>query len=92
MRLTEFDGKLDELDYPTSSDDIIEAYGREALSLQSGEETVAQVLGRCGPESFDDPDEVRMTLYGSLCDDAIGRKGYSDRDPPVLGEAEPVSF
>lgn len=92
MRLSEFDALIDRFTYPTSSEDIIAAHGPEELEMQNGQETVEQVFRRCGPESFTDPNEVRMTLYGSLSDDAIGRKGYTDRDPPMPGETDHVSF
>ena len=92
MQLHEFAGMLDRFDYPTTTDDICAAYGGTELSFQNGAETVSTALNRCGPQSFDGPDEARLTLYSAVCEDAIGRKGYADRDPPLLGEVEHVSF
>lgn len=92
MRLAEFEDALDRLSYPTTTDAISSEYGAETIDYQDGAERVAHVLGRCGPETFESADEARLTVYGSLPEGAVGRKGYSDRDPPGVGEVDPVSF
>ena len=93
MRLKDLDGMIADMDYPTTSDEIIDSHGGRELSLARGSETVRQVFDRCGSESFSSADEARMTLYSSLSEGAIGRKGYSDRDPPMMfSEIEHVSF
>lgn len=92
MRLTEFDAQLDGLTYPTSTDDVVSQFGTSEIAFQDGTERLDQVLGRFGTETFDSSDELRMTLYGALPGEAVGRRGYSDRDPPGVDEIEPVSF
>jgi len=92
MRLTEFDARLDRLTYPTSTDDVVSQFGTSEIAFQDGAERLDRVLGRFGTETFDSPDELRMTLYGALPGEAVGRRGYSDRDPPGVDEVEPVSF
>lgn len=92
MRLTELDGLIGDLEYPTTTDAIVAAHGRRTLAHANGDETVAEAIDRCGAQSFASADELRLTLYSSVCEDAIGRKGYTDRDPPTLGEVEHVSF
>ena len=92
MRLTEFDRTLDRLEYPTTTERITSEFGGQELDFQDGTARVDRVIGRFGSETFTTPDEVRMTLYGALPGEAVGRKGYSDRDPPALGEFEHVSF
>lgn len=93
MRLNDLDGVIDDMDYPTTSKEIIDSHGGRELALANGSETVQQVFDRCGSESFTSPDEARMTLYSSLSEGAIGRKGYTDRDPPMaFGEVELLSF
>lgn len=93
MRLKELDGVIDDMEYPTTSQEIIDSHGGQELSLANGSETVGQVFDRFGAESFTSADEARLTLYSSLSEGAIGRKGYTDRDPPMtFGEFEHVSF
>ena len=92
MRVTEFDRTIDRLEYPTTTEAITSRYGGQELHFQDGSERLEQVFQRFGPESFASPDEVRMTLYGALPGEAIGRKGYTDRDPPALGEVDQLSF
>jgi len=93
MRLKDIDSVIERMDYPTTSQEIIDSHGAQELSLANGSETVRQVFNRCGMESFTTADEARLTLYSSVSEGAIGRKGYSDRDPPMMfGEVEHVSF
>jgi len=92
MRLIEFEQTIDALDYPTNTRTITETYSGQELHFQDGSEQLKNVFERFGPESFASPDEVRMTLYGALPGEAIGRKHYTDRDPPVGDEVEPLSF
>ena len=93
MRLNDIDAVLQGMEFPTTSQAIIDSHGGRELSLANGSETVRQVFGRCGAESFTSPEEARLTLYSSVGEGAIGRKGYTDRDPPMwAGEFEHVSF
>lgn len=92
MRLAEFEAALDRLTYPTTTDDLSREFGGEQLDFQEGTERVGRVLERCGPETFATSDEARLTVYGSVSEGAVGRKGYSDRDPPGVGEVDPISF
>ena len=94
MRPVDIDDLLSGITYPTTTEDIIRAHGSQELRLQNGSESVAQVIGRCGPQTYTDPEDVRLSLYASVCSDAVGRRWYSDRDPPVPGSdgPDPVSF
>lgn len=92
MRLTETNDLFDDMDFPTTSEEIIATHGKRNLSLANGNETVERVFARCGPETFDTPEDALLTLYSSVSDDAIGRKGYTDRDPPQLKEIDLISF
>lgn len=92
MRLPEATQLFDDIEFPATSADIIAAYGERSLSHPNGDETVEKIFNRCGPETFENPEAARLTLYSSLSDDAIGRKGYTDRDPPQLKEVDLISF
>jgi len=92
MRVTEFERTIETLEFPTTTQAITSQYGAQELHFQEGSERLARVFERFGPEVFASADEVRMTLYGALPEAAVGRKGYTDRDPPAVGEVEPLSF
>lgn len=81
-------------DYPATTNQLTDAYGEYELDLPNGTETLAEVLHRGDSETFTTADEARTTLYSSVSSKAIGREGYSDRDPTVLGTTGPdqVSF
>jgi hypothetical protein len=92
MRLAEFDRTVDRLEYPTTTAELRRRYGGAVLDLQDGSERLDSLLGRVAPEVYASADEVRLAVHGSLPVAAIGRRGYSDRDPPCVGEVEPLSF
>ena len=94
MRLNDIGERLSAHTYPTTSDELIAAYGDDSIELPAGTETFGSVLGRVGPETFASAAEVEATLQGSVGHEAIGRRFYSDRDAPTVGEDGPeqVSF
>ena len=92
MRIIEFEQTIDALDYPTTTETITRTYDGQSLDFQDGSEQLAAIFERFGHDSFTSADDLRMTLYGSLPGEAIGRKHYTDRDPPIGDEVEQVSF
>ncbi|MFC3958881.1 DUF5789 family protein [Halovivax cerinus] len=75
----------DDLEYPLTTDELIATHGDRRIDLPNGSETVGEVLGRISAETFESPDDVRLTLQSGLSRKAIGRYGYSDRDPDPPG-------
>ena len=71
--------------YPLTTDELVDAIGDGQLELADGTEPVADVLARFGDQTFHTPEEVEHTLQAGVCERAIGRKGYSDRDPTTPG-------
>ncbi len=93
MRLNQLAAELEGLSYPRSTADIAAALDGRVLDHAGGEEPVAAVLERCGSEAMTSADDAWLSVASSLDEDAVGRKGYSDRDPPVdRREFEAVSF
>lgn len=80
--------------YPTDCEEVIETCGDRTIDLQVGEETVAEAIGRCNAGTVQSPQEAQEVLLASLSEGAIGRKYYSDRDPPIPGAEwrEPLSL
>lgn len=94
MTLRETADMLEQCDYPLSADELSAVHGEWELELPNGSETLADVLERAGDEQFDSAEEARHAVYGAVCSDAVGRIGYSDRDPTPMGVdgPTPVSF
>ena len=81
--------------YPATTEELIDAYGEQVLELPNGSETVGDVLARLESETFTSPEEAHFALFSAVSDKAVGRVGYSDRDPTPLGSLygpDPVSF
>jgi hypothetical protein len=81
-------------DYPATTNQLTDSYGEYELDLPNGTETLAEVLRRVESQTFGSPAEAEELLYSAVSSKAIGREGYSDRDPTVLGTMGPeqVSF
>ncbi|MFP8951450.1 DUF2795 domain-containing protein [Natrialbaceae archaeon A-arb3/5] len=76
---------IDDHEYPATTDELIEAYGDRVLELPNGTESVGDVLDRFESETFEAPEEARFAIYSAVSNKAIGRIGYSDRDPMPVG-------
>lgn len=95
MRLArEVAGAFDDHAYPTTTAELLEAHGDREVALPNGAATLAEVLSVLPEERFESAEEARLSVYSALGEDAIGRKGYSDRDPTSMGERghEPQSL
>ncbi|MEM4780647.1 MAG: DUF2795 domain-containing protein [Halalkalicoccus sp.] len=85
---------FEEESYPATTGDLIERYGEKKIRLAGGSQTVGDALGVAGEETFESAEEARYAVYAGLGSEAIGRKGYTDRDPepPGTDGHVPVSF
>ncbi|MFC6974874.1 DUF2795 domain-containing protein [Halomicroarcula sp. GCM10025709] len=92
--LTDATETFDAQTYPLTTEELIEAVGDTTLELPNGTETLADALGRIDSETYETPEDARLATYSAVSSKAIGRKGYSDRDPIAMGEDGPdqVSF
>ncbi|SER21430.1 DUF5789 family protein [Natrinema salaciae] len=78
--------RLDRHEYPATCEELLDAYGTAVLGFEDGEQTLEEVLSPVPEERFDSATEVRTAIFSNVPEGAIGRKGYSDRTPPALGE------
>lgn len=79
--------------FPTTATELVDEYGEMELELPNGANTLEEVLGRIPDETFESAEDALQAIYGALGEEAIGRKGYSDRDPVCPGEEyEPISL
>ncbi|PSP55577.1 DUF2795 domain-containing protein [Halobacteriales archaeon QS_1_67_19] len=94
MSLKQATALLRQHDYPATTAQLTDSYGDFELDLPNGTETVGDALRRVESQRFDSARQAEEILYSAVSSKAIGRKGYSDRDPTVLGTAGPdqVSF
>ncbi|QLG48359.1 DUF5789 family protein [Natrinema halophilum] len=78
--------QLEQHEYPTTCEELVDAYGAEVLLFQNGEQPLEEVLNQVPEERFASVTEARTAIFNNVAEGAIGRKGYSDRTPPALGE------
>lgn len=86
---------LSETEYPITTDELIERYGDRRIDLDDGAETIREILARIDAETYERPEDAKYAIYSAVSERAIGRKGYSDRDPTPPGSPhgpEQVSF
>lgn len=85
---------LADVSYPADCTDVVENCGDRVMTFQVGEETVGEAIERCNAGELRTRREARQTLLSALSEGAIGRKYYSDRDPPIpdVEWHEPVSL
>lgn len=83
MRPTADDERLDALEYPLTTAELLAAAGDVELTLPNGSETLGEAVGRLGDQRFDTPEDVRVAIRTGVGAAAIGRRYYSDRDPPT---------
>ena len=75
--------------FPATSDALIETFGDQVVELPNGSETLRDVLSRLGPTTYETVEDARLAAQSAVSNKAIGRKGYSDRDPVAPGEDGP---
>lgn len=83
----DLDEELDTLEYPIESDELVDRYGDEELQMSDATVTVAEVLGPLD-DTFHDTEEVHQAILTMVSDEAVGRKGYTDRGGETPEEAE----
>lgn len=85
---------LEGVDYPATTEELRAAHGDVRIEHPTGAETLDDVLERAGDDTFEDATAAVHAVYGAVGADAVGRIGYSDRDPAPMGVEgpEPVSF
>ncbi|MFB6114350.1 MAG: DUF2795 domain-containing protein [Halodesulfurarchaeum sp.] len=94
MNLKRTASRMETETYPITTEELLERIGNVELDLPNGREDLETILDRCGEESFDSATQAQLAIYGAVSEKALGRPGYSDRDPTPHGleTGEPVSF
>lgn len=85
-------GLLEDLVFPMTREELIAHIGTHEIDHPTGtSETVAEICGRIDADVYHSRDDALLALCCGLSGEAIGRKHYSDRDPPIHG-VEPHSY
>lgn len=64
--LGDLDEALENHDYPTTTDDVIEAYGDREVESQNGWKSLDELLASINDETYNSPDEVRNRIQKLL--------------------------
>lgn len=93
MRLNQLPAVLDDLNYPLTAEELSAALEGQTLVHPAGEEALSSVVARCGSDAMASADDAWLSVLASVDEDAVGRKFYTDRDPPCgPNEFDAVSF
>lgn len=65
-QLGELDSVLETQDYPTTTDELVEAYGDYEIQTKSGEKSLREVLASTKNQTYDSADDVRSRILGLI--------------------------
>ena len=65
-RLGDLDEALEEHDYPTTTDELIEEFGDREVETRGGRESIEEVLGPVENERYTSADDVRSRIQGLI--------------------------
>ncbi|HET7323234.1 MAG TPA: hypothetical protein VFJ06_02760 [Halococcus sp.] len=60
--LGDLDEALENHDYPTTTDELIEAYGDREVESRGGSKSIDELLAPIDDETYDSPDEARNRI------------------------------
>ncbi|WP_436347718.1 DUF5789 family protein [Natronorubrum sp. FCH18a] len=65
-RLGDLDDALDNHDYPTTTDELLEAHGDREVETQEGWKSIDEVLDPIDNEQYDSADDIRTRIQGLI--------------------------
>ncbi|ELY91567.1 DUF5789 family protein [Natrinema altunense] len=86
VELGELRETLEREEYPIGHDELLEKHGDETVEMSGNTTTLADLIGPLGEDEYRDYGAVEQAIMNMVGDEAIGRKNYSDRTPPAVGE------
>lgn len=88
---------LEAHEYPADLEELLAEHGDATVGLESGDRTFAEVMEPMREAddgtTFESADEVRQAVFNLVGDEAVGRRGYTDRggsSPVETEEAKEV--
>ncbi|PSP91118.1 hypothetical protein BRC78_04640 [Halobacteriales archaeon QH_8_68_33] len=89
---TEINPLLEKIDYPVTTEELIDQYGDRELERTNADPiSLAELFSYAGDASYESEEELRQMILGQMPKDSEGRAGYSDRGgsgPEQTEEAE----
>jgi hypothetical protein len=79
--------KIERVDYPVTNETVVEEYGDETLNLEGRTVTLRETIGSQGDVTYEDSEQVRQAIFNMVGEQAVGRKGYTDRGTDTESEA-----
>lgn len=80
VKLSELDAAIDDHDYPTDREDVLDSYGELRLQLADGEVTVQEVLSDSSVTHFENASDLASELFAFLPREAVGEPYQSEGD------------
>ena len=71
--------ELENTEYPIEKSELLDAYGEYELHIQDANPTLTELLEPISETTYNSADEVVQEVVGMVGDEAIERKGYTDR-------------
>ncbi|WP_458185670.1 DUF5789 family protein [Haladaptatus sp. NG-WS-4] len=65
-QLGDLDKALETQNYPTATDELVEAYGDYVIQTQRGEKSLEDVLAATDNQTYDSADDVRRRILGLI--------------------------
>lgn len=65
-RLGDLDDALESHEYPTTTDELVEAYGDYGIQTRGGEESLEEVLAPTDNQTYDSADDARSRILGLI--------------------------
>lgn len=93
IRLNQLPDRLERMSYPVTNEELSAEFEGQTLRHPNGEEALSAVVDRCGSHTLGSANDAWLSVIGSVDEAAVGRKFYTDRDPPcVTAEFDPITF
>ncbi len=86
VELGDLEDELEGQEYPISQDALLEEYGDNEIEMGEETMTLEELIGPLNEDEYEDYGAVQQAIMNMVSDEAIGRKNYSDRTPPAVGE------
>ena len=87
VELGDLEDELQSQEYPISQEALLEEYGDETVDMGEESMTLEELIGPLNEDEYADYGAVQQAIINMVSDEAIGRKNYSDRTPPAVGES-----
>lgn len=91
MKINEMLERLEDVSYPITVDALVNEFDDQELDVANGSDRLENVFVRTRTTELKCSDCAKLTVLAGVTEDAIGRKGYSDRDPPLPNASGPDS-